>query len=90
MKGIIFHLLIFLFSVISLSLHAQVGAERVKDEIAQTLQRFNAAAQISNTDQLMALFDNASTIMFICGDSAEIWKGDDKIRVGNNKCSWEN
>jgi hypothetical protein len=72
--------LVFLFSVMSFSLQAQVNSERVKGEIYQTLQRFNTAAQNSSTDQLMALFDEAENIMFIGGDSAEIWKGDHQIR----------
>jgi hypothetical protein len=80
MKKNIFLQLVFLFSVMSLSLHAQVSSESVKGEIIQTLQRFNTAAQSSSTDQLMALFDKTANIMFIGGDSAEIWKGDDQIR----------
>jgi ketosteroid isomerase-like protein len=73
-------LLVFLFSVMSLSLHAQLNAEKVKSEINQTLQRFNTAAQNSNTEQIMTLFDESANIMFIGGDSAEIWKGADQIR----------
>lgn len=80
MKKNTFLQLVFLFSVMSMSLHAQVRSESVKGEIIQTLQRFNTAAQNSNTDQVMALFDKTSNIMFIGGDSAEIWKGEDQIR----------
>jgi uncharacterized protein (TIGR02246 family) len=78
-KNILLHL-IFLFSAMSLSLHAQIISEKVKSEINQTLQCFNTAAQNSNTEQLMALFDESANIMFIGGDSAEIWKGADQIR----------
>ncbi|MEI7829934.1 MAG: nuclear transport factor 2 family protein [Prolixibacteraceae bacterium] len=80
MKRNILILLVFLLSEMSFSMQAQESTEKVKGEILQTLQHFNTAAQNSNTDQLMALFDKASTIMFIGGDSAEIWKGDDQIR----------
>jgi uncharacterized protein (TIGR02246 family) len=64
----------------SLPLHAQIISEKVKSEIYQTLQRFNTAAQNSNTEQLLELFDESANIMFIGGDSAEIWKGADQIR----------
>jgi ketosteroid isomerase-like protein len=80
MKKNISLLLVLLFSVMSLSLPAQVNTEKVKSEINETLQRFNTAAQNSSTEQIMALFDESANIMFIGGDSAEIWKGADQIR----------
>ena len=80
MKKSILLQLILLFSPISLALHAQIVSEKIKGEINQTLEHFNTAAKNSNTEQLMALFDDSANIMFIGGDSAEIWKGADQIR----------
>jgi hypothetical protein len=80
MKKSLLILLIFLSSAMTLSLLAQEISEKVKSEINQTLQSFNTAAQNANTEQLMALFDNSANIMFIGGDSAEIWKGQNQIR----------
>jgi ketosteroid isomerase-like protein len=61
-------------------MNAQVNYEKVKSEINLTLQRFNTAAQNSSTEKIMALFDESANIIFIGGDSAEIWKGSDQIR----------
>ena len=56
MKSNILILLVFLLSVMSFSMQAQESTEKVKGEILQTLQRFNTAAQNSNTDQICDLF----------------------------------
>ncbi|MEI6059888.1 MAG: nuclear transport factor 2 family protein [Bacteroidota bacterium] len=78
-KHVLFQLIV-LFSLMSSTLQAQVNDEKVKSEINQTLQLFNIAAKNSDTEQLLALFDESANIMFIGGDSAEIWKGADQIR----------
>ena len=70
MKKSILLQLIILFSSISLSLHAQIVSEKIKGEINQTLEHFNTAAKNSNTEQLMALFDDSANIMFIGGGNA--------------------
>ena len=73
-------LFLFFISIISTSLIAQESPEKVKNEITLALQRFNNAAKNSNTDQLLALFDNSDNILFTGSDSAEIWKGKEQIK----------
>jgi ketosteroid isomerase-like protein len=68
------------FSILLNPGSAQNASDRVKNEIAEALKLFNAAAQNANTDQMMALFDDSENIMFVGSDSAEIWKGQEQIR----------
>lgn len=82
MKKNILHqtVLLILFSIIFNSLTAQIISEKVKSEIIEALKLWNAAAKNSNVDQFMSLYDNTDNIMLIGSDTAEIWKGKDKIR----------
>ena len=57
-KHVLFQLIV-LFSLMSSTLQAQVNDEKVKSEINQTLQLFNIAAKNSDTEQLLALFDDS-------------------------------
>lgn len=81
---------IILFSLMSCSLsfpsivYGQQSSEKIKKEITQTLDSFYTAARKANTEGIMSLFDNSSNIIFIGGDSAEIWKGATKIRAHLN------
>lgn len=58
-------------------------AQSAKEEnngMLKTVKAFTDAAREGNTEKLMALFDDSPSIMFVGGDSAEIWKGKDAIR----------
>jgi ketosteroid isomerase-like protein len=68
------------FSLTSASLIAQGFSDKVKNEISEALNRFNAAAQNASTDQIMSLFDDSENIIFIGSDSGEIWRGSEQIR----------
>ena len=77
---------IILFALFSFSLtipnfvKGQSNQDKVKREITKTLESFYNAAQKGNTEGIMSLFDATSKIMFVGGDSAEIWEGAAKIR----------
>ncbi len=67
------------FSLTITSISAQKSSEKVKSEITEAVQKWNAAAKSANADQLMLLFDNSDNIMVIGSDSGEICKGRDQI-----------
>ena len=77
-KGILLSLVLSLSIPVLVS--AQSETEKVKKEISKTLESFYSAAQKASTEEIISLFDTSPNIMFIGGDSAEIWKGADKIR----------
>jgi ketosteroid isomerase-like protein len=80
-NSILFRLaVLIIFSVILYPVSAQKSSDNIKSEIAEQLRLFNTSAQNANTDQMMSLFDDSENILFIGSDSAEIWKGRDKIK----------
>ena len=84
MKKIILFFL-FLFSLIIPNfVIGQSNQDKVKSEISKTLERFYKAAQEGNAEGIMSLFDSTSKVMFVGGDSAEIWEGTTKIRAHLN------
>jgi ketosteroid isomerase-like protein len=68
-------LVVISFWAISTSLSAQKSSEKVKIEITQALQTWNAAAKSANVDRCLALFDDSENIMLIGSDKGEINKG---------------
>jgi ketosteroid isomerase-like protein len=80
MKKVISSFLLLFCLTVPVLVSGQSGADKVKKEIYKTLNKFYSAAQKANTEALMSLFDTSTTIMFIGGDSAEIWTGQKKIR----------
>lgn len=78
-KNILFCLMLFALTIPSLVI-GQSTSGKIKKDIAKTLARFYAAAQQASTEGIMSLFDTSGSIMFVGGDSAEIWKGEAKIR----------
>ena len=73
-------LIFFLLALLPFSGYTQGSTDKTSDEIKQTLRLFNTAAQQANTEGIMKMFDATANIMFIGSDSAEIWKGEARIR----------
>jgi uncharacterized protein (TIGR02246 family) len=48
--------------------------------VSKLVAAFTTAAREGSTEGIMTLFDDSANIMFVGGDSAEIWKGKDQIR----------
>jgi len=88
-------LVVFLVSVLSGSLRAQVISDNVKGEITKTLELWNSTAKSSDLEKFMTFFDDSENTLMVGSDSGEVFKGKDEIRgwlsqlFGFASFSWE-
>ena len=76
-------------------LSAQKPDDKVKMQIAKTLETWSAACKNADVDKVMSMFDNTANIMVVGSDKGEINKGKDEINIWLTKLfrvadfSWE-
>jgi len=59
---------------------AQTDADKMKAEIRESLQQWNAAAKSGDVNRCMAMFDTTPDILMVGSDSGEIFKGPIEMR----------
>jgi ketosteroid isomerase-like protein len=79
------HFLIqFLFCVLLVvvynNLPAQTPDDKIKKEINEALDLWNAACKNADLEQVMSMFDNSDNIMVIGSDKGEVFKGKVEVR----------
>ncbi len=88
-------LLVFVVSVLSGTIRAQVLSDNVKGEITKTLELWNSTAKNSDLEKFMTFFDDSENTLMVGSDSGEVFKGKEEIRgwlsqlFGFASFSWE-
>lgn len=95
-KNLFIHaVLLFSLSVFGNSLSAQKSPDKIKNEITETLNIWNAACKNEDIEQVMSMLDNSDAIMVVGSADGEVNKGKDEIRTwlsqifGFTGCSWD-
>jgi ketosteroid isomerase-like protein len=71
---------VILLSVILNPLSAQTSNDKLKTEITEALNLWNAACKNGNLDKAMSMFDESDGIMVIGSANGEINRGKDEIK----------
>ncbi|MEI7485417.1 MAG: nuclear transport factor 2 family protein [Ignavibacteriota bacterium] len=88
-------MMVFVVSVLSGTLRAQVLSDNVKGEITKTLELWNATAKNSDLEKFMTFFDDSENTLMVGSDSGEVFKGKEEIKgwlsqlFGFASFSWE-